>query len=137
MPEPHQSTHHVSGGVRVILRIEGLALFVLGTGLYFATGAPWWLFIILLLAPDLSFLGYLAGPRIGAAAYNAAHSLIGPIALGAVGFYVATMPLLLSVAFAWLAHVGIDRALGFGLKYASGFSDTHLGRIGRSASAAQ
>jgi hypothetical protein len=131
MPEASGLSGHATGGVRLVLRLEGLALFVLGSGLYFASGAPWWLFVILFLAPDIAFLGYLAGPRIGAAAYNALHSLIGPVALGALGFYLATVPILLSLALIWLAHVGFDRALGFGLKYRTGFSDTHLGRIGR------
>jgi hypothetical protein len=124
---------HVTGAVRLVLRLEGLALLVLGTGLYFVSGGPWWLLVILFLAPDIAFLGYLAGTRIGAAAYNVMHSLIGPLALGGIGFYVTTTPLLLQIALIWLAHVGFDRALGFGLKYESSFSDTHLGRIGRGA----
>lgn len=133
MAEATTGGRHVTGGVRLMLRLEGLALFALGAGLYFASGAPWWLFVLLFLAPDIAFLGYLAGPRIGAAAYNALHSLIGPAALGALGFYLATVPILLPLALIWLAHVGFDRALGFGLKYQSGFADTHLGRIGRTS----
>lgn len=129
----NQSSDRVRGGVWVILRSEGAALLLLGVVLYFAAGGPWWLFLVLILVPDVSLAGYLLGPRVGAAAYNAAHALIGPLALGGVGFYAATTPWLLWAALVWLAHIGADRALGFGLKYASGFADTHLGRIGRSA----
>jgi hypothetical protein len=75
-------------------------------------------------------LGYLAGPRAGAAAYNAAHMTAGPLALGAAGL-LANLPALAPLAAIWLAHIGLDRALGYGLKYAAGFRDTHLGRIGR------
>ena len=72
----------MSGGPRLLLRAEGAALLIVAGMLYGETGAAWWLFAVLFLAPDLSFLGYLAGPRTGAVVYNAAHSLVGPIALG-------------------------------------------------------
>jgi hypothetical protein len=87
---------------------------------------------ILFLVPDLSFAGYLAGPRIGAIVYNAAHSTLAPAALMAAGFALAS-PLVLSIAMIWLAHIGFDRALGYGLKYSDGFGFTHLGRIGKAA----
>ena len=82
------------------------------------------------LAPDLSFLAYLVSPRIGAIAYNALHSTTGPFALFAVAFWAAE-GVGEKIALIWLAHVGLDRALGYGLKYAASFNDTHLGRIGR------
>src|SRR5439155_2387117 len=69
----------VTGEVRTLLRIEGLALFCAATLFYWISGASWWLFAVLLLAPDLSFLAYLAGPRLGAAGYNALHATIGPL----------------------------------------------------------
>jgi Domain of unknown function (DUF4260) len=122
----------VSGSVRILLRLEGLMLFAGMTLLYWLWGGPWWLYIVLFLAPDLSFLGYLAGPRIGAWVYNAMHSSIVPIAMLTVGFGFAP-PLVLSLALIWLAHIGFDRALGYGLKYEAGFGFTHLGRIGRGA----
>jgi hypothetical protein len=124
----------VSGGLRIVLRMEGLALFAGMAVLYALWGGSWWLFAILFLAPDLSFAAYLAGPKAGAIVYNAAHSLIGPIALMLAGFGTAE-PLLLWIATIWLAHIGLDRALGYGLKYAAGFTFTHLGRIGRAAKA--
>ena len=82
----------------------------------------------MLLVPDLAMLAYAAGPRLGAACYNAAHSLIGPAALAALGVWAA-QPTPLSLALIWAAHIGIDRMLGYGLKYASGFRATHLGRV--------
>ena len=120
----------VSGGLRTLLRLEGLTLFAGMTLLYAVWGGYWWIYVILFLAPDLSFLGYLAGPRVGAVVYNAAHSYMAPVALLTLGFALGE-PLILSIAMIWLAHIGIDRALGYGLKYAAGFGFTHLGRIGR------
>ncbi len=126
------ATGSVTGGVRTLLRLEGLALFAGMSLLYGLWGGPWWLYAVLFLAPDLSFLAYLAGPKIGAWIYNAAHSEIIPLAMLTTGFGFAP-PLLLSVALIWLAHIGADRALGYGLKYRAGFGFTHLGRIGRQA----
>ena len=127
-----EPTGTVSGGVRTLLRLEGLALFAGTTLLYFLWGGPWWLYVVLFLAPDLSFAGYLAGPKIGAWAYNAMHSSIIPLGMLTVGFGFAP-PLVLSLALIWLAHIGFDRAVGYGLKYAHGFGFTHLGRIGKEA----
>jgi hypothetical protein len=120
----------VTGGLRTLLRLEGLALFAGMTLLYAIWGGSWWVYALLFLAPDVSFLGYLAGPRAGAFIYNAAHSYMAPVALMTSGFGLDS-PLTLSIAMIWLAHIGFDRALGYGLKYAAGFGFTHLGRIGR------
>ncbi len=122
----------VAGGPRLLLRIEGAALFAVATFAYERTGAGWWLYVILFLAPDLSFLAYLAGARAGAIVYNALHTTIGPIVLAAVGV-LGPLPIALAVALIWAAHVGLDRAVGYGLKYFAGFGFTHLGRIGRAA----
>jgi hypothetical protein len=127
-----ETTGAVTGGVRTLLRLEGLTLFAGMTLLYGLWGGPWWVYAVLFLAPDISFLGYLAGPKVGAIAYNAAHSFIVPMALLTAGFGFAP-PLLLTIAMIWLAHIGFDRALGYGLKYSAGFGFTHLGRIGREA----
>jgi Domain of unknown function (DUF4260) len=136
MPESdHQvTTGAVSGALRTLLRLEGLTLFATMTLLYGIWGGPWWVYAVLFLAPDLSFLGYLAGPRIGAIVYNAMHSYMAPMAMITFGFAFAP-PIVLSVAMIWLAHIGFDRALGYGLKYSQGFAFTHLGTIGRSAPA--
>jgi Domain of unknown function (DUF4260) len=123
-------TGTVTGGVKILLRLEGLTLFAGMIVLYAVWGGSWLVFALLFLAPDLSFLAYLAGGRTGAVVYNAAHSYMAPVALMTLGFGFAS-PLTLSVAMIWLAHIGIDRALGYGLKYSAGFGFTHLGRIGR------
>jgi hypothetical protein len=125
-----ESTGTVTGGLRTLLRLEGLALFIGMTLLYAVWEGSWWVYAILLLAPDISFAGYLAGPRAGAIIYNAAHSYMAPMALMTTGFATSS-PLVLSIAMIWLAHIGIDRALGYGLKYSAGFSFTHLGRIAK------
>lgn len=130
MDEAIGETGAASGGVRTLLRLEGLTLFLGMVLLYAVWGGSWLVFALLFLAPDLSFLAYLAGPRAGALVYNAAHSYLAPVALMTAGFALSS-PLPLSVAMIWLAHIGIDRALGYGLKYAAGFGLTHLGRIGR------
>ena len=125
------------GSVRTMLRIEGLAVFAAALLLYAHSGASWKLFAALILAPDLSFAFYLFGPRAGAIAYNAAHSTIGAFILALFsqsGLAVAGLgsaSALFPIALIWFVHIGFDRALGYGLKYASGFSDTHLGTIGR------
>jgi hypothetical protein len=130
-----ETTGTVTGGLRTLLRLEGLALFAGMTLLYAVWGGSWWVYALLFLVPDLSFLGYLAGPRVGAIIYNAAHSYMAPMTLMTTGFGLDS-PLTLSIAMIWLAHIGIDRALGFGLKYSAGFGFTHLGRIGKDARAA-
>ena len=125
-----EPTGAVTGGLRTMLRLEGLALFLGMTLLYWVWEGSWWVYAALFLAPDLSFAAYLFGPRFGAMLYNAAHTYMVPMALMTVGFATAE-PLVLSIAMIWLAHIGFDRALGYGLKYASGFGFTHLGRIGK------
>jgi len=119
------------GGVKILLRLEGLALFIGMTLLYGIWDGSWWVYVILFLVPDISFAAYLAGPKFGALVYNAAHSYLGPMALMTTGF-ASGEPLTLSIAMIWLAHIGIDRALGFGLKLPSGFKHTHLDVIGTS-----
>jgi hypothetical protein len=125
------SSPAVSGAPRLILRLEGAALFAVALYGFGTTGASWWLFLLLFLVPDVSFAAYLAGPRVGAVAYNAVHSTIGPILLGLYGLAFGTT-LVLAIALIWTAHVGFDRLLGYGLKYPTAFQHTHLGRIGGS-----
>ncbi len=121
-------------GTTIVLRLEGLALALTCLWLFSLFHQSWWLFAVLVLAPDLSMLGYLAGPKSGAAIYNAVHSWVLVVALFFLAFYPGGgSPLLLSFPFILGVHIGIDRALGFGLKHASGFKDTHLGRLGRAA----
>jgi hypothetical protein len=124
------TTGAVSGGVRTLLRLEGFALFAGMTLLYGVWDGSWWIYGILFFVPDVSFAAYLAGPRFGAMIYNAAHSYLAPMAMMTLGF-ATTEPLILSIAMIWLAHIGFDRMLGYGLKYAAGFAFTHMGRIGK------
>lgn len=112
------------------LRLEGAAALLLALLLYHRQDAGWLAFALLLLAPDISMLGYLRGPRVGALAYNAVHMYLGPALLGAAAMVLA-QPALVSGALIWLAHIGLDRALGYGLKLPTGFQDTDMGAIGR------
>ena len=116
-------------GVRRWLRAEGVAVLVAAIAAYWMLDASWVLFAALLLVPDIGALGYLAGPRVGAATYNLVHIYPGPAAALLAG--VAGVAWGVPVGLIWLAHIGMDRALGYGLKGPTGFRDTHLGRIGR------
>jgi hypothetical protein len=118
---------------RNILRLEGLAAAALSAVLYAHTGASWWLFAALWLTPDLSMLGYLYRPCWGARIYNAIHSYLAPATL-ALAALLLPSPALLPFALIWINHIGVDRLLGYGLKYPEGFQWTHLGKLdGRSA----
>ncbi|MFD1883859.1 DUF4260 domain-containing protein [Paracoccus pacificus] len=117
---------------RVWQQAEGAGVAVAGLGIAALTspGWGWWLWILILLAPDLTMLGYLAGPRVGAVTYNLGHIYALPLLLAVAGVAIGAT-VLLAIGGVWLAHVGIDRMLGYGLKLPSGFQDTHMGRIGR------
>jgi hypothetical protein len=118
----------VTGAPRIWIRLEGVGAFALALFLYERGGHSWLLFVVLFLVPDVSFAGYLAGPRTGAWCYNAVHSYVGPLLLAAAFLADGRPPV---IALIWGAHVGMDRALGYGLKYPDAFQSTHLGRIGR------
>lgn len=113
---------------RILLRLEGLVLLAAAIVAYREGGYSWWLALALFLVPDVSFAGYLAGPRIGSYVYNAVHTTVGPLALGAVGL-LADERAPVAVAVIWLGHLGMDRAVGYGLKYETAFKDTHLERV--------
>lgn len=127
--EPDHSGRTASG-VTLLLRLEGLALFVVITILYEKSGGGFGRLALLFLAPDLSLLFYLFGGRAGGIAYNIAHSTIGALLLAGLGETLG-QPALFLLSLIWLAHIGFDRALGYGLKRGSEFSQTHLGDIGR------
>ena len=101
---------------------------IVAIALYFHAGYPWWLLVVLALAPDLSMLGYVAGPTTGAATYDIAHTYSVPVVLAAIGV-IADAEAAVQVGLIWLAHIGVDRAIGYGLKYRTGFKDTHLQRV--------
>ena len=112
------------------LRLEGLAVLAVAVTLYGVSGGGWLPFAVLFFAPDLAMLGYLGGPQRGALVYNLAHTYAAPAVLAGVGWLLAE-PLLPALALVWAAHIGFDRALGYGLKLPTDFRATHLGRIGR------
>ena len=125
-----RSSAAVSGSVLTLLRLEGLAVAAVSAVLYARTGASWWLFALLWLTPDLSMLGYLAGSCWGARCYNAVHTYVAPAAL-ALSAYLLSAPAVLPIALIWANHIGVDRLMGYGLKYSDGFGWTHLGRLGK------
>jgi hypothetical protein len=116
--------------VGVVLRAEQVTVFLSGVIAYLVLGGSWLLLVPLLLAVDLSMVGYLAGPRLGAIAYNSGHNLVVALAALGIGWW-AGIGWLQLLALLWVAHIGMDRSLGYGLKLPSDFRDTHLGRIGR------
>lgn len=135
MTDPTAPDPSIHPTVRTWLRLEGLAALVVGLAIYGANEGPWLLVIPLLLVPDVSMLGYLRDPRLGAFTYNLVHNwAIGLTALG-VGVWSGSSWLVLAGAIL-VAHVGMDRIAGYGLKLPSAFHDTHLGRIGKAARAA-
>jgi hypothetical protein len=121
-----------TGAVRLILRLEGLSVLIAALLTYSKLDFSWGTFALFFLTPDISILGYIAGSRIGATAYNTAHSYIGALLCLVAGFFLPA-PMLLCAGLIWTAHLGFDRALGYGLKYSAGFGFTHLGLIGKFA----
>lgn len=126
-----ESDGAVFGTPRLLLRLEGAVLLIAALVAYSTTHQPWWLVPLTILVPDLSAVGYLGGPRLGSRVYNLGHfTLLPAVALGVAWWQ--TQHLFLALALVWLAHIGMDRLLGYGLKYGDRFQHTHLGRIGRS-----
>ena len=113
---------------RFLLHAEGGVALALTVIAYAREGSGWLLFGLLLLAPDVGMLGYLAGPRAGAVTYNLMHTYALALPLAAYGF-LADNTAATAIGLIWTAHIAMDRLLGFGLKYSSGFKDTHLGRM--------
>jgi hypothetical protein len=111
-----------------LLRLEGFGILVSALALYFHEGFGWILLVVLFLAPDLSFVGYLGGPVVGAIAYDAVHTTVLPLVLGVSGV-LGDWDTAVQIALIWLAHIGMDRMLGYGLKYPTGFKDSHLQRV--------
>ena len=114
----------------VIQRVESAAIFIAATYVYFANGLNWILYLVLLFSFDIVMGGYAINNRIGAYAYNFAHNMAIPAILVIV-YIIVPSPFLLGFTCLWFAHIGLDRALGYGLKFTSGFEHTHLGKIGK------
>lgn len=117
--------------VRTILQLEALLVFISLIAAYWFLHANWIVFVVLLLTPDLAMLPYLRSARIGAWCYNAFHTFAGPVILGACAIFIHVLA---PLAVIWAAHIAMDRACGYGLKYEDSFGHTHLGMIGKSAS---
>jgi hypothetical protein len=122
---PVQSEGVVVGGPRGWLGLEALVLLVGALIAYGVVGEKWWLVPAGLLLPDLAMSGYFAGTRIGAHVYNLAHATPFPAVLLGIG-YARSNDVVMAIALIWLAHIGLDRTLGFGLKYNDRFTHTHL-----------
>ena len=122
----------ITGHPKLILRLEGLVLFVASLSAFLYLKQSAWIFAGLFLVPDLSMAAYFAGPKPGAIIYNAFHTTIWPLLLAIYGVLFGEL-FAQVLASVWLAHIGLDRAIGYGLKYATDFKDTHLGRIGGQA----
>ena len=120
----------VTGRPLAFLRVEGLALLVAALVAFSRTGQAWWLLPATLLLPDLGALGYLVSRAAGALLYNLAHATPLPLALVGIGLW-RQEPLVVALGTVWLAHIGMDRAMAYGLKHDDDFGHTHLGRHGR------
>ena len=134
-PMCKQSTHSKDMTVAALInwqKAEGAVVFLAGLVMYWAFDSTfaWWAAILWFFAPDISFIAYLKGNRIGSYAYNAVHTYGFGAAIFAFGLWFDTSTIA-TLGALWLAHSGFDRMLGYGLKSESGFKDTHLGPIGR------
>ena len=110
---------------KVLLHLEGAAVLALAGALYWQRGASGWLFALLLLAPDLSMLGYLVNVRVGSVIYNGVHTYVAPLSVLLIGWWLS-LPSVIAVGLIWVAHIGMDRMLGYGLKYPTAFKETHF-----------
>jgi Domain of unknown function (DUF4260) len=119
----------VRGAPRRWLRLEGATLVVGALIAFSTTHQAWWLVPLTILVPDFLAAGYLRGMRIGASVYNLAHATPLPALMIGLAWWRAA-PIVLALGLVWLAHIGVDRVLGYGLKYNDGFQHTHLGWIG-------
>jgi type IV secretory pathway TrbD component len=128
--EPATELGVVSGAPRLWLRAEGLAALAAGVGLYLHLGGQLIWLVPLLLAVDISMVGYGVGPRPGAFVYNLAHNWAAGITVLGAAWWLGSPAVALAGAIL-VAHTGMDRAAGYGLKYPTAFADTHLGRLGR------
>ncbi|HEX8657707.1 MAG TPA: DUF4260 domain-containing protein [Hymenobacter sp.] len=115
--------------MKTLLKLEELAEALFALVVFAHMPYAWWVLPATFLLPDLSMAGYLAGPRVGAFCYNAAHHKAVALAGGVAGWGLA-QPGLQLAGTVLLFHSAVDRLLGYGLKHATGFRDTHLGRVG-------
>ena len=115
--------------MKSIIKLEELGLFILGIYFFSQMEYAWWWFLVLILVPDLSMMGYVFGDKVGALCYNIAHHRGIAIVLYLFGIYCSNAETQLAGAILF-SHSAMDRMLGYGLKYQTGFKYTHLGEIG-------
>lgn len=120
---------YVVGKPRFFLQLEGVVILIASLSLFASTRQPWWWIPALLFAPDFFMAGYARSTRLGAMTYNIGHTYLLPVMVALYGLH-GHRPLVLGVGLIWLAHIGMDRLLGYGLKYDDNFQHTHLGNIG-------
>lgn len=113
---------------KIFLHIEGFAVLLLSLIVYGYFDFSWFLFIVLLFAPDLSMLGYLLNQKVGAFMYNLVHTYTTAIGVILVGMLL-NKSLVFAIGLILAAHIGMDRMLGYGLKYTTAFKDTHLQKV--------
>ncbi|MGA0560533.1 DUF4260 domain-containing protein [Larkinella sp. VNQ87] len=118
--------------MKTVLKLEEAAQFILSIVLFNQLPFTWWWFPALILVPDVSMLGYLINPRVGAWTYNVAHHKAVAIAFGIAGLWLNN-PVLMLTGVILFGHAAMDRMMGYGLKYPDDFTNTHLGRIGKKA----
>lgn len=116
--------------MKILLKLEELLMFGLSIFLFSKLDFAWWWYPLLLLAPDLSMVGYLINPRVGAITYNIVHHKAVGVGIYIFGSFLTNQPLQLA-GLIFFGHSSIDRFLGYGLKYPDSFQHTHLGPIGR------
>jgi len=114
----------------IFQRLEALAILFASIYFYHRLHLNILLFAVLLLSFDIFMIGYLVNSKVGAYTYNIGHSFIVPSLLLVVGT-ASSSRIVIGFSLIWFAHIGLDRALGYGLKFTTGFTDTHLGRIGK------
>jgi hypothetical protein len=116
-----------SAPVAILLKAEALGVVIASLAAFAYLGASWWWFAALVLVPDISAIGYLGGRRVGAWCYDVLHTYVGPTILGVIG-YLVHEPMIMAVAAIWFGHIGVDRLIGYGLKFAGSSKDTHMSR---------
>ena len=116
--------------MKTIIKLEEAALFILGIFLFNRLNFEWWWFLVLILAPDLSMLGYLFGNKSGAFFYNVFHHKGIALLIYGLGYYLVIETIQLA-GIILFSHSAMDRIFGYGLKYEKGFKYTHLGEIGK------
>lgn len=116
--------------MKTIIKLEEIALFILGIYLFTLLSFQWWWFLVLILAPDLSMLGYVFGNKTGAFFYNVFHHKGIALLIYALGCYLGLESIQLA-GIILFSHSAMDLMFGYGLKYEKGFKYTHLGEIGK------